>query len=333
MQKQLKVLSGGLVVGAMALGLVGCGGGGGSSPSAPGPAKKTPMELLESDLNHFRSTEHTGFANFDNNKANPGLFTQTFGGTTTDAVRNYLETRVKYYFDHDPSEDIIQDGGLVPTFNSGMVQDDEPQARLGAVNMGFGYWLGAVISGAKLYLNKQGEMIPIDSSRVGIVRLGEAYDEETITFPDGVKMDLPPEYRESILIHEARHSDCTGGLKQSLINRIRMARTSEEVMPLITGMSCGHSHVKCPPGHPLQDLYACDNEDWGAYTIGAMYSAAVAMDTGLEKHARALANADFSDSQSRVLTVMARPRQNRVGSPDMTSAGVVNDVPAVASQQ
>ncbi len=70
------------------------------------------------------------------------------------------------------------------------------------------------------------------------------------------------------LVHEARHSQCTGGLPNILVKWFRSEIGGEDP----PSRKCGHSHIKCPPGHDLAGIYACDYEPWGAYGLEAFLS-------------------------------------------------------------
>jgi hypothetical protein len=145
--------------------------------------------------------------------------------------------------------------------------------------------------------------------------IGEGYVGSTQSRDGKRTITFPPEYRQAILVHEARHSDCTGGISQTDLQTLRDAQNDDVTNALVAHMHCGHLHVKCPAGHEYAGLQACDNEAWGAYTVGEMYYRGVREDPNISGENRALADAVIVDYKSRSLV----PRD---GMADMSSSGV-----------
>src|SRR5262249_4759019 len=137
------------------------------------------------------------------------------------------------------------------------------------------------------------EKVALNSSRVGIIQLGVGYTQKVGQGSEQRYARTEVE-RVSTLVHEARHSDCTGGLWKSDLERFRKGD-----MP--THRECGHLHINCPPDHALAGLPACDGAPWGAYAIGGLYSAGVFKTCkNCDEKTKALAKADALDQLSRV---------------------------------
>jgi hypothetical protein len=132
--------------------------------------------------------------------------------------------------------------------------------------------------------------------------------------PGGTK--ITSALRTSTLVHEARHSDCTGGMDSDDVGRIRAGG-----MPAST--ECFYRHVDCPKGHPMAGLEACDEIAWGAYTMGALFSAALAKNcTNCSEEEKQQALMVTMDGFSRVLVLEAMMK-GQLGDPDMSSSSEV----------
>lgn len=189
-------------------------------------------------------------------------FAKAFKGTSASAVLNYLSERIHYLV--APSFEVQDRVRVLASMNG----DSGPTATVQTVatNLGTSIWLGTLSEKRKIVLVSGAELIPILSSRVGIIRLGESY------FSFGSSgQPLPVIARTSVLVHEARHSDCTkvlsGADLQLLGNTGDADRTNK-----IQNHECGHLHTTCPAGTEYEGKPACDSSPWGAYSIGALYA-------------------------------------------------------------
>ena len=170
-------------------------------------------------------------------------------------------------------------------------QDIEGAGETFAMNEGAGFWLSRVVDekGAKNLSAQIGaKKIPVLSSRVGIIRI------EDIVFTTPLPVILVT------LIHEGRHSDCTGG-------------------PKLGNEDCLHSHVTCHGGD-YDGLDACDAHPWGAYSVGAVFAKSIAENCkNCSRYDREAARAAAIDSLSRYSEADAM-LNGKLGDPDMSSA-------------
>jgi hypothetical protein len=284
--------------------LAGCGG---DKKSDQAPHEATAMETLTSDIANLRSIPHDGFAMYD--AMNGGKFSRIFGGTGPSEIANYLDTRLHHYFDpSDKSVHLSPEGIMGPDPFGG--QDLGDGVVMGAANMGTAMWYLSQVYSTPVTFSYQGKNVPIDSSRAGVMMIGKGYNQLSAQTQDGGTIAIPPFYRQAILLHEARHSDCTGGLAASDIGDLRAGTKSFE------GRPCGHTHVICPPGH---DAYsgkpACDNESWGAYRVGEVFLRGIAQDSNLSWTDSQIARIMYMDNESRILVT-------ETGLADMSSEGV-----------
>ncbi|MCM2277580.1 MAG: hypothetical protein NDJ89_05840 [Oligoflexia bacterium] len=151
--------------------------------------------------------------------------------------------------------------------------ESSAKAEMGAANIGTAVWLLSAVNEAEVSCRVGKKLFPIQGSRAGLMMFGPGYKEaEKIIGP--LKLKLPTELRQSILVHEARHSDCPTGLTPSDIEVARASRNGKEFDENYRNRRCGHLHTRCPKGHALAGLAACDDFVYGAYYFGAVYTAA-----------------------------------------------------------
>ena len=101
-------------------------------------------------------------------------------------------------------------------------------------------------------------------------------------------------------------SDCGDSIRQS----------SRQVQP-------GQNFLtkNCPKGHDYEGIAACDNEPWGAYSIGAIYDAAMAMGA-ISKTEKAILEIGALDNFSRLMFDHEDMLKGKLGEPDMSSSGI-----------
>ena len=304
-------------------GLAGCGGGASGTkkstdnggPTAQG--NQLPIELVKSDIVHLRGTNHDGPATYD--AMSDGSFTKVFGGTSPAALARYLDDRLSYFVEARNLTDGVSPRSVFnQTWLGGGSFVNEGGAKVGASNVGTLYWLAGLTANIQVtYTTRGGQSIPVNSSRTGIMMIGEGY---TAAETSGSRsIPLPPEYRQMILVHEARHSDCTGGMSQTDIATLR-GMNSWEVDTFVRTNHCGHLHMKCPSGHPFAGLAACDSEGWGAYSVGEVFYRGIRQDSNMNSAGNEL-NRQIADIV--IIDMASRTPGGRTGSPDMSSAGAI----------
>ena len=233
-----------------------------------------------------------------------------FKGENLDAVIGFIDERVRFVLS---STTRIEDRLYMASLKS-----SNAPAVTGAMNIGTAYFfesLGLLQREGSFAVFKafDGTMTPVLSSRVGIVQLGDLYRSEAFLASKDLSL-----MRMGILVHEARHSDCTGGLTRSDLNRLAVGARPES-------KSCGHSHVQCDSNHELAGLYACETQPWGAYFTGAAFEGAIAATCdGCTENEKQIALINHFDSLSRI----APPTLNGMtsgahGAPDMSHREVV----------
>ena len=303
--------------------------------SDPPPRPNSQKVLAQSDLEKMKVIPSNGPLKYDS--AHKGLFTAIFGGTSGADVTNYFSTRIAYILStsdkarleispHDfiykawlrSPDDMLPPIIFPKKLKSNELNSEPASAQIGAANIGTGLWLQSIVNTVTVTLVYGEERIPVNSSRAGIMILGPGYRETENT--DGPPFTIPAEYRQAILLHEARHSDCSGGIKQNDLDVARSAIDLKNFTEKFQKLNCGHIHVFCPADHPYHGLPACDSLPFGAYAVGAIYSAAVAENlTSIDKQVM-LANA--LDSSSRLLLDFNAMIDGKSGAPDMSSSGL-----------
>lgn len=229
-------------------------------------------------------------------------FSQLFGGNGQDAVVRFVDDRVNYLL----PAGVDVDRRLRHLMRH--VSDHEDESfRVMASNVGTVLWMisEALENGDLRSLFGEGE-VQLDSSRVGIIQIGGGYWQGTSWLE-----------RMGTQVHEARHSDCTGGLTRADLQRIKNQELPDNP-------TCGHLHEICPEDHAYVGLPACDRHAWGAYAVQAVYFAVLARScSNCNGGEIQLAEVIASDAASRIL-VLDEMLSGQLGSPDMSSSGVVN---------
>lgn len=279
--------------------LASCGGSSGGSGSER--QENTSAEIIyDSELSRAErqaleeSTESLGTYIIDGSQVR--RFSEIFGGTESPSVVSYFETRVKYGLSENT--DLLERLVLepAPAFT-------QTALAIAATNPSTALWLASKISepdNLKIRINDQ--LLDIDSSRIGVMLFGRVFNSlETIQ-------------QAIVLVHEARHSDCTGGVRASDLERLRNQMDMSE-------NTCGHFHERCPEG-PYAGQFACDSHPWGAYAVSAIYSLALAQTcSNCNETEKSIALAMHFDSASRFLHFNYDDMlDGQFGSPDMQSS-------------
>jgi hypothetical protein len=308
-----------LAIIALLMSFSGCGTG--SDPDT----KDVPQDqLLSADLADLGNYKSAGAIQYD--QQNNGIFTQIFGGTTSADLTNYLNTRVHYYIDKDQDVSIspsdFQNMGWTQETLLKSLADTNSDATVCAVNVSIEYWILGLINNVLVNFEFNNQTVPLTSARTGIVVLGDGYSN-TIAFKDSQgnssQVSLPAFYRQSILLHEARHSDCTGGLSEWQLSRISQETSAAEFSANDDAGDCGHLHIACPSGD-YKGLYACDDETYGAYGVQAVFLTAAMYQLEADNEDDSLAQIMELDTYSRLLNDGSKG----VEYPDMSSTDSVS---------
>jgi hypothetical protein len=239
-------------------------------------------------------------------------FDKTFAGVDADSVIRYLNTRVHYVI---PASVALESRlGFFHDALAARRWATSSQIYTMAVNVGTALWYESLADGSgKLGFKIDENLVPLDSSRVGIIQLGQGY-----TLKDKGHYAFPQFARISTLIHEARHSDCTGGITRGDIDLIRQGEFPEH-------RECGHLHSRCPVGHNYEGAYACDQEAWGAYAVQGVFTASLVKNcANCSEAEQKVALAVFSDAISRVIP-LDDMLAGKLGNPDMSSSAEVHE--------
>jgi hypothetical protein len=264
-------------------------------------------DLLRSDV--------AALENYNIQAESGSYFAKSFGGTSGANVLQYMDDRVNYIVPEldDLSSRIKLGWFSLPSDGSNSSSDptaSDKRAVTMALNIGFALWMANEANPLPINLNFQigGTSVPLTSPRVGIVELGQGYTMAQT--PRGTK--ITPVIRTTTLVHEARHSDCTGGLGENDLAELKAGQIPDD-------HECGHMHVNCPAGHPLSGLPACDDLPWGAYSIEGVFAASLGANcANCTEDEKQQALAAAADAFSRV-TVIDGMLDGKAGDPDMSS--------------
>ncbi len=279
------------------------------------------VELAQSDIDAFAQMNSAGARSFDQ-KTN-GLFTKIFGSTEGPEVRKFFEERIRHVIDEDTPVYVSPKRFAQESWTKDPSSEEimkEKQVKITASNLSMPLWLQSQFAETPITVQFNSVTLPMTTSRNGIMIVGEGY-QASETY-QGETIDLPISYRQGVLLHESRHSDCTGGLTP---NSIRIARSSTSYRSFTQDFdrkSCGHHHTYCPPGHRLADLPACDDHAWGAYAIEAVFLQAMSLELADETEKHILLISAY-DNVSRLKLSYSAMVQRAYGEPDMSSTNAV----------
>ncbi len=284
------------------------------------PVELSGPPLVRQDLKQLDSKLAVHFSNYDRDTNQ--LFSSVFGGTSADDVRDFIDTRLSYYM----SKEELRDYSLTSVdinphalFNWPPSEDSEDGPGVTrASNYGVYLWLMGLVNGEELTLeNFEGKQIEITSSRVGIMEIGPGYTASVPVTGHG-KVAMPAAYRQAVLVHEARHSDCTGGISSAEIASLRDIQYMYEYKRFNESSACGHLHSVCESG-TFQGIAACDNKPWGPYLLGAIYLEATMDSTSGAQYA--VMEYAAAESRSRLDYDLGRLLSYSKEKPDMSSRG------------
>lgn len=252
-----------------------------------------------------------------------------FGGSNGSDFQHFLDNRIHYFITQDELNSIKDNslhgrlGSSSPT-NGSLDKDlKDANVQVAATNIGVVLWLTAAVEGERnLHFSFRSQDLVLDNPRVGLMLIGEGY-HLSIQKKDGSTYFFPAAYRQSILIHEARHSDCPSGLNQTDLQFIKSKSSLRELTESFTKMTCGNLHSYCPESHEYKNLPACDRMTWGAYSAGAMFASlgAKSASTSIDRRVMELVAAD---QLSRVLIDTDKMFSGQLGQPELNSRGVVD---------
>ncbi len=175
-------------------------------------------------------------------------FEDVFGGSESSDVLSFIDERTAYLV--APTRDLESNSYV----SEAKISFDE---SIVAANLGVALFLHGMALSEKVYYNFDGSMIRVNNTRVGLIQLGKTYFKAFQDHPAGRVARL------GLWVHEARHSDCTNGIRRSELKNLKAK------VPLVDN-SCGQTHVECPVGHDYEGVNACDGGAWGSYATEAI---------------------------------------------------------------
>ena len=209
-----------LSIGIALVFVLGCG----RKETDPGAAVK---DLVEADLAALSHLKPESLYQYD--ESSHHRFSEIFGGTHGENVLHFIQDRVKYFLTESDISGVVP--GSIHTSWQRMPAAEKGVALL-ATNIGTTLWLQGLIDRTSPVIHlSSGKTIAITSSRVGVILMGPGYkpdsDSENAA---GIRMNSI--YRQAVLVHEARHSDCTGGITEPDLQVFRAASAYEHAVPL-----------------------------------------------------------------------------------------------------
>ncbi|MEN9529024.1 MAG: hypothetical protein RI932_897 [Pseudomonadota bacterium] len=231
-----------------------------------------------------------------------GYFVTAFNGRSGDGILRFLDDRIG----HIIGPDTTVESRFSYTANTG---NDNNKAVTIATNIGTAVWLETIAQRRSINFFTNNTSIQVNDPRIGIIKLGRAYS----IFDESNGRPLNTVARTSILVHEARHSDCTGGLSDRDFLNLASGQLPDN-------RSCGHLHTICASGD-YEGLPACDGKQWGAYALGWLFANELVKNCeNCTTAMRTTAEVVALDSLTRIPQELAREMRNgTLVPPDMSS--------------
>lgn len=270
--------------------------------------KKTLVTLPMADLNTFTGNSSSGLS------VAP-LWQAVFGGTSGHDVNTYFNQRIKiaipkekyanatYSMTKRLQPEWLLDPDKSPSLLTQSSFSQQPvRGSIVAINVGAQFGLAAKINQTTLRLHLSNSFIDIASTRSGIIVLDKYREGFYHDAKNNISFFFPKEFRLATLVHEARHSDCTGGINPSLRDIIYKSKSYHELLSQMPSgqLNCTHSHATCPPGHALAGVDGCDKDVWGPYGIQSIYLMGLLKDRFLRKQEIKSLQPYLSDALSRL---------------------------------
>lgn len=284
-------------------------------------------QLLELDIARLRNFPNK--RGFDYDRRTNGLFSKIFTKPNGFAVSKFISSRISFFIFH--GELIRESPNNLPFMNweDGNSATNSFQTEIDfsfvAENISMPTWLKSVVNQQRVDIVTTNKVIRVYSSRPAIVMLGSGYTTQISTSRGSLK--IPWIYRIGKLIHEARHSDCTGGFFKSDVALAKKSRSSQEFMTFFKSSRCGYLHALCFSNDPdLRGTYACEREPWGPYSIEAIFFDA--MKEGLAHDSAEYLQMDLfaRDAKRRLNFRFEDLVSGLLGPPDLTNLNrIVND--------
>ena len=301
-----------------AFAVAGCGQ---SSSNSEDPSETIPpKELARQDVAKLPLLKTHNVAQYD--RANNGAFSAIFGGTSAIDVTQFFHERIKYYLTEDDLEDFERRSGRLKNDALKDPKDatsiEQAGLELGAANIGAALFILGTINNQALKIRIADQVLTVRSPRVGIMQIGKGYRPGVNS--RGRWVTLPPIYRQSILVHEARHSDCANGFTAEQKQIWRTSKNARETCERIKDKSCVHFHSFCKEGD-YRNVQACDDQPWGAYSVNLVFLKGIRDSySGFEQ---ALIDAMILEAAGRLNFNIEAMIAGKYGRPNMTSNGVL----------
>ena len=154
---------------------------------------------------------------------------------------------------------------VMPVPDAGPTRDaGEGPGRLLGHNTGSLAWVDAKVQGRDPFVTTRQGQIDFDDPRHGLVVFPDHF-----FVPAGVhrRPRVARWLRQSVIVHEARHSDCGEGGLSPAVAAARLAHGPAAYTARNFPRTCGYWHVPCEGGEH-DGILACDRMPWGANGFG-----------------------------------------------------------------
>ncbi len=250
-----------------------------------------------------------------------------FGTCSDTAVKRYIQARVKKYitFTQEKYATIQPERVRYEKFKdstTGAASKSTRNATVG-VNLSSGVWFTGQVNEIPMRICLANECFDVDSLQNALIAVPDNYRNSIPECSNKRYARANQILRQGVLVHEARHADCTGGMAQATLDKARTALNRGQFLQGVDA-TCTHWHAPCETGN-YQDLPACDNHAWGAYTMSLVYYMAARENAKTPSVENDLLKMLIKDMRSRLNFRYAAMLRGDLGAPDMSHSEAIAD--------
>lgn len=212
----------------------------------------TENEQLSKSLNAIKERQL-------NSKLVSKAFKKYFDGDQLGEVENYLSKRI----------DLV-----VSSQSKFWLRSDAPHIPILPVMTGGGSSVSTNNPSLLLWIGNRWSAQPVTQPLEEISAMGTKKDSKVVQIGTDFGKYFPL-YGLSLLVHEARHSDCEGGLPAADLSRWKNSTDLKELSYSLAKSTCGYSHSMCPAGTLNAGKMNCDTSIKGPYTYQYVFNRAL----------------------------------------------------------
>lgn len=213
-------------------------------------------------------------------------FCAIFAEKSNEAVASFVRARSKVFMtmseaEHlhfDPEIDSLTDIAFLRRSPTPQPEKGERSPSPLAANLSRYLFSAGAVNNIPIRIRGPRFETSVTSTRSGLIMVADDYRGGLIWMAGAhnlspaersVRQRVEQIHRQSLLVHEARHSDCPGGFDAATIRQAKRAVDHEHFLAL-TNNTCGNPHDRCQMG-VYRGYDACERSAWGSYAVQLVF--------------------------------------------------------------